>query len=74
MNQISDECVDVPDGICPAFRNRTQGNALTDTSLLADYASNALELTAHSFVDGNDFIESVGDLASKPGPVRRQAD
>src|SRR5438132_4700223 len=72
MNQISNQRVDASAGICPAFRNRAQGNTLTDASLLADYSSNALELATHSFVDCNNFVEGIGHFAGQTGPVRWQ--
>jgi hypothetical protein len=47
--------------------------ALVGPSFLADDAADPAQLLAQVLVGGDDLVERVGDLASHPRPVRRQA-
>src|SRR6185437_8207144 len=58
--QVVDQCVDGAFHISPGAAQMLEAGALTGATLLADDLANALQLTCHLFVGGDDFVEAVG--------------
>src|SRR5262249_56178103 len=73
IDEVVDQRIDAPDRGCPGAAELAEVRALVELALLADDPGEALELARHLLVDLEDIVQRVGDAASDPGPLDREA-
>ncbi len=73
LHQIPDQAVDRIQTLRPIAGRRAHAGPLVDLAFLADRAADPGEFARHAFVQLENIVERVGDLARDPGLVNRQA-
>ena len=71
--QVGDERVEGLDFIHPAAGNTRHRHALLELALFAHHPADACRLVGATFVEGQDFVEHVGNFAMHSGPLDGQS-
>src|SRR5207245_7870627 len=73
LTQIGNQIIDQFYRLSPASAYFSEGSALMDPAFASDRSPKPRQLFCHLLVECDDSIESVGNLASRPDPIERQA-
>ena len=71
--QVVDQRIDRGFHLAPGALRQAEAHALAGLAFAAHHLPNALELTRHALVGGDDLIEGIGDLAHDADLVARHA-